>query len=346
MPAQEASLASAPTMEQAKIAAGLLRDEGASAVLLFGSMAEAKTHPESDIDLVAIFDDINYEERLPLRWSLEATCHAATGQEFDVHVTDWPEWKHRVSKVGSSFEARIAKHAQVLFSRDPDRSRVRWGKEIGMADSDLQESLSHVSAISKALGEMATHCRLRDDETTKLDADTIGAQTEFDLEVRHERLVSLCSCAAMVVETSLKALTALSGTAPTRSHNVKRLLSQLPTTPSQIAEALEPLHVNTVNPSAKNEFDDLSGWRIAGTYPPEVSQPTLNEMEHLALLITNAAVVCAQETIAQISHAGADPTDERLARCQQRLNRATQTLSSGNIAEGIGADQATSKPTT
>lgn len=296
MPAQEVTLVSAPTMAQAKTAADLLRDEGASAVLLFGSMAEARAQTESDIDLVAIFDDINYEERLPRRWQLESACHAATGQEFDVHVTDWPEWKHRVSKVGSSFEARIAQHAQVLFSREPDLSQVRWDKEIGMADSDLQESLSHVSAISKALGEMATHCRLRDDEATQR-----GDQTEFDLEVRQERLVSLCSCAAIVVETSLKALTALSGTAPIRSHNI-----------------------------------DLS----------ETLQATLEELERLALLITNAAVVCAEETIAQLTHAGADPTDERLARCQQRLNRATQVLSAGNIAKGIGADQATSKPTT
>ena len=61
---------------------------------------------DSDIDLVAVFDDLDYSQRLSLRLSLGAA--AAAGRPVEVYVTDRPEWARRTRDVSASFEARIA----------------------------------------------------------------------------------------------------------------------------------------------------------------------------------------------------------------------------------------------
>ncbi len=63
-----------PTVSDARRAAAELANAGVSRVLLFGSVAQGKAKVGSDIDLVAMFDDIDYSQRRELRSSL---CTAA-----------------------------------------------------------------------------------------------------------------------------------------------------------------------------------------------------------------------------------------------------------------------------
>ena len=79
-------------------------------MLLFGSVARDDAEPDSDIDLVAVFDDIDYSRRLSLSFDLSERAAAASGRPVEVFVTDWPEWRQRISGVSSSFEASIAPH--------------------------------------------------------------------------------------------------------------------------------------------------------------------------------------------------------------------------------------------
>jgi len=65
----------APTLREAQRAAECVAAAGAGRVLLFGSVACGRAAAGSDIDLVAIFDDIDYSQRHGIRSVL---CEAST----------------------------------------------------------------------------------------------------------------------------------------------------------------------------------------------------------------------------------------------------------------------------
>lgn len=72
---------------------------GAGRVVLFGSVARGDATEHSDIDLVAIYDDIDYSKRQAIAVPAEATATEAAGCSVDVLVTDRPEWKMRTTRV-------------------------------------------------------------------------------------------------------------------------------------------------------------------------------------------------------------------------------------------------------
>ncbi len=97
-----------PGRVDAERAAALLVSEGAGKVLLFGSVARGEASEESDIDLVAIYDDLDYEERFARKRELSKLARETIGCPVDVLVTDRPEWKIRTQEVVTSLESRIA----------------------------------------------------------------------------------------------------------------------------------------------------------------------------------------------------------------------------------------------
>lgn len=104
----------APTMDDARRAAEELIAAGAGRVLLFGSLARGEQRGASDIDLVAVYDDLDYAERARRRCALERRARSASGFDVDVIVTDLPEWTVRSERVPASVEARIAAEAICL----------------------------------------------------------------------------------------------------------------------------------------------------------------------------------------------------------------------------------------
>ena len=97
---------SAPTVGAARRAATPLIAAGAEEVLVFGSVARGTAGPDSDIDLVAIFADIDYSDRSRIEESLRATAVEALADEeaaerwpVGVLATDWPEWRQRCRRV-------------------------------------------------------------------------------------------------------------------------------------------------------------------------------------------------------------------------------------------------------
>ena len=128
-----------PTRDDARRAADELVAAGASQVLLFGSVARGDARAESDIDLVAVFDDLDYTQRLSLKLSLRATAEAAAGWPVEVYVTDRAEWARRSCGVSASLEARIAPDAVTLV--DCAGAAVRWDKGIGLPSTNISEAL-------------------------------------------------------------------------------------------------------------------------------------------------------------------------------------------------------------
>ncbi len=118
----------APDLAAARRASDELVRAGAGRVLLFGSLARGEAGHHSDIDLVAIYDDLgDYSDRSTRRCVLEAKAGEVAGWPVDVVVTDAPEWAVRTTRVPCSVEARIAGDA-VELADTGHHTGIDWDK--------------------------------------------------------------------------------------------------------------------------------------------------------------------------------------------------------------------------
>ncbi len=320
-----------PTIEHAQAAADVLAEEGASAVLLFGSVAAGTAREGSDVDLMAVFDDIDYAERYPRRWKLEAKCSASAGVPVEVHVTDWPEWRQRTAMVSSSFEASIARQHRTLFERVPPWGAVRWGKEIGMPSSNLDEAVERLAAVRQALGEMAAACVQRNNETRTVDG--IEGVVAW---VRELRLRGLCADASMTIETSLQALCAANGVESERTRNTQGQFCA-----KSDAHGPPPAHIFTVlrqqvvdpHIQCSREGDPSPGPcseppRSKRDFTPRAWTPSPHQRwtpplgtNHLALIIHENAPWCLARMLSAAWTAGSSSSGKSCRPKSQRADR-------------------------
>ena len=211
---------SAPTREDAQRAAEAVADHGATRVLLFGSVAKGTAKVHSDIDLVAIFDDLgDYSDRWDRQENLMAETQARVGHSVHVHVTDFPEWRKRTTEVTASFEASIATYAVALIDGEPAVS-PDWGKRIGRVDNNLEEA-------KRRFDDVVDHCI---DLNGRLSPDKFEAAAEEPEDKESDRLNrmrKLCGDAGRTIEASIKVLVSLEGTPPEKVHDIADLLDQL-----------------------------------------------------------------------------------------------------------------------
>ena len=69
-----------------------LVDVGVGEVWLYGSVARGESEPGSDIDLVAVLDDLEYRRRVRVKSELQEVARSACGRRVEVLVTDRVEW--------------------------------------------------------------------------------------------------------------------------------------------------------------------------------------------------------------------------------------------------------------
>lgn len=240
-----------PSMRDAKVAAGALAaTRGVSEILVFGSVARGEAGPDSDIDLVAIHDDLDYSTRRERSEHLRTLASKAAGHRVFVYVTDWPEWAHRSTEVTTSLEHAIIADTVSLYHRDPNG--VRWGKEIGMPATDREEAVGRLDNALRALLVMQGQLEMSPGERSALE----DRDTGYYLHAISGRMCTLCAQAHMAMETSLKALVHLEGTRPDRTHDLDRLLGALP---ASRQEQLSGFFVEVPPKMA-------SRWREAGAY--------------------------------------------------------------------------------
>lgn len=212
-----------PTLAEAERAAKVVADQGVGRILLFGSVAKGKAHHQSDIDLMVIYDDLDYAARQDLTWSLERLASAEVGCRVNVHLTDRPEWKMRTEQVRTSFERRVKGHALVMVDRQP--GVVDWGKEMVMPTSDYEEALERLNQVANALSGIQNsfrptfYQRFLEEEGRRMEA-----YAEYE-----QRLAQGCASGHLAVETAVKSLIHLSSSpgAQAWGHDINRLLSQL-----------------------------------------------------------------------------------------------------------------------
>ena len=189
-----------PTIEDARRAAEALTNTGVGRVVLFGSVAHGAATERSDIDLIAIYDDIDYSRRREIATPAQSIAKDAAGFPVDVVVTDRPEWKMRTTQVLTSLEARAARVGTVLVDRP--EGIVDWNKEMVMPADDHREALYGLDHVSVAL----------EDVLERLKPGTMHARyTELGwLEEAGQsevgRMLTLGGSCQAVAEAALKAL--------------------------------------------------------------------------------------------------------------------------------------------
>ena len=212
-----------PTLAEAERAAKVVADAGAGRVLVFGSVVRGEAHRHSDIDLMVIFDNLDYAVRQDLTMELERLARAEVGCLVDVHLTDRPEWKMRTEQVVTSFESRVKRQAQMVV--DKPLGEVDWDKEMVMPESDYQEAVERLRQVSNALtgiqsGFVPTfYQRFLEGEGQKMQAFA-----EYE-----QRLALGCAAGHLTVETAIKSLIHLSSSPSAQAwgHEIDKLLAQL-----------------------------------------------------------------------------------------------------------------------
>lgn len=285
--------AEAPTREDAALAADALVSAGASMVLLFGSVARGDAGLHSDLDLVAVFDDLDYATRFDVRAELVAAAVGATLCDVDILVTDRPEWRRRSGRVSSSLEAAIAPDAAVLA--DVGAGTVRWGKEIGLAATNEEEALDRLEDAQLHFVSVRRHLR-PDDSTAWLGAPLNVADEAM---VERVRLRDLCAFAALAIESTVKAFRAAAGGQGRLTHSIWPLLGQTGEHRDALVEALAPVRANSIpDPrdaagETRPHYNDVGLMRTAGTYVSEVPGATFERLADLAPRMCRAATAAA-----------------------------------------------------
>lgn len=293
----------------ARRAADELVDAGVGRVLLFGSVARGDCGENSDVDLVAIYDDLDYAERHRRRCRLEAQASAAAGCPVDVMVTDAPEWAVRTSKVPCSVEASVARYAVQIAAAD-SHTQIDWDKEIGLPDTPAGEMQSRFTDMSNAV--------IRLERNLRPDPSEIAAADEGDAdEHRYREGVRFATAMAevlAVVESAAKATHIVSlGVAPERVHNIAELLRPQPET---IRSAFATLAGSEV------DLDRLHLWRQGFTYVAD--RPDLPSEDQLRAHC-DAALSIAGAAAEEYRRHGFSPTE--LDRWRRRVERCNDALS-------------------
>ena len=272
----------APTLEDARRVCDVLVEHGAGVVLVFGSVAQGTADEQSDIDMVAVFDDLgDYSGRHNLRARLINNAHHTTGMLVDLLVTDRPEWYRRTTNVTSSFEAAIADQATVLCDRPATRT-INWNKDIGMPKDNHSEALERLADTDNALGQVLNG--LSEGLRERRAADE--QDTELREIARYERMANICSDSHQTIECAFKALACLAGVKAERTHSIQRLAELIPDQYSDVTSpATSPL--NLIKPSG------ITLWHTAGPYTEARPALTLTEIEDTAIELTQMATKTA-----------------------------------------------------
>ena len=230
-----------PVRADAERAAAALSDAGVGRVVLFGSVARGEATERSDIDLMAVYDDLDYGERWKRRCELKGLAEQAAGFSVDVSVTDRAEWRMRTTRVLTSFEGRVDRQGVVLVDRPADD--VDWGKEMVLPAGDCEEALDRLGRTRVALGELLDHLR-----PSPVEQGGLGVDVRARLM---GRLQSGCGNARTAVELAVKALIHL-GADPERTpweHDIEKLCAQLSEPHrSVLTSMLEPLGARRITP--------------------------------------------------------------------------------------------------
>lgn len=246
----------APVLGEARRAAEALMAVGVGQVWLFGSLARGEEGVVSDIDLVAVFDDLDYGRRWRVEAELRAAASAAAGQLVDVVVTDRPEWRIQRG-VSASFASAIG--GDLVLLGDRPAVGVDWGKEQSMATSNEELAGRRIDDVTRQLTRIIG---LRWPSRDEGAAEVGGDRDRYE-RLLASRLIGLCEAAHLAVEGAFKAVGSLTGVEAKLlyTHDVGALADGLP---SGMRDAMAALLASS--PGLVKTTGYITMWRTKGVY--------------------------------------------------------------------------------
>ena len=286
----------APGRADAERAAEVLVSAGVSRVVLFGSVARGDASALSDIDLAAIYDDLDYRDRPAKEAELSALAKATVGRPVDLLVTDRPEWKVRTQQVRTSLEHRVAEEGVVLT--DLGAGTVDWSKEMVLPTSDYEEAVRRLREVSNALTTLSRELRPDDRER----AEREHGDPDEALYMFAVRMENACGQVQRVVESALKALVHAGGDERyLKGHDI-----------NELCESLSAPHLAGIRALVDEDTAaEITRWHQLSRYQPDT--PHVEEdMTTLAPRMAEAACAVASYAVTWFNEA--DPNVKRILR--------------------------------
>lgn len=249
-----------PTLEDAQAAAEIAAAEGATRVLLFGSVARGEPHERSDVDLVAVFDDLDYTQRHLIARDINKKIRSQVGVANDVVVTDRPEWEARArGEIPTCLEACISAEAVPLIDNPPTKT-VYWDKPMELPVTRLEEAASRVKDIHRQWNYIDITTSMAN--PAERDAWEEKRNYAYYLLERDQRFEHINGAAHLAVEACLKLLLNLYCDIPSRDmrkHSTGALTKLLYACAPDQADITETLR-------GEMSHDDISFWHEASKY--------------------------------------------------------------------------------
>lgn len=301
---------------------------GAAEVLVFGSVARGDAVDGSDIDLVAVFDDLgDYRCRPDLELQLVSRAGELSPYGVDVWVTDRPEWARRTTEVSSSLEAAICDEAVVVAGRgDNGDGDVDWGKEIGMPPDNRAEALIRLEDVRNAVGEIENRLDHSAGERRLAEAGDAGGRER----ARYERMAGICFHSQKAIESAMKTVVCLVGGSPEKIHALDRLAAKIP---AQYRDVTWP----AMNPANKTTPKEISLWHRAGPYSGD--RPDLTSAQIEATAAELARIACDTATALARHFEQADDARDLAAALADTVWAVRVCLDSADINPTIERDQ-------
>ena len=275
----------APTLEDARRAAAALVDAGVREVWLFGSVARGESHHGSDIDLVAVLDDLQYRRRIGTKGELQRAAELACGQTVEVLVTDRAEMRIQREQVSASFVSAISCDFKLLACSSDPLSAVDWDKDQVMATSNEELAVERLRAVLLNLDKIG--CNL---DPGWAERELAGADDSSERDrVRGARLIAVCEAAHLVVENAAKALAVIADVEAKTlwSHDVDKIVGSLG---GDDADALGQLLASA--PELVKSTDYVTMWRTRGAYGGPTEGMTAQEVATPAFAAAMVLMAC------------------------------------------------------
>ena len=289
---------------------------GVGQVWLFGSLARGEERAVSDVDLVAVFDDLDYRNRWRVEAELKKVASASANRPVDVVVTDRPEWQIQQRRVSASFAAAIGGDLTLLADRPA--TEVDWDKEQSMAISNEQLAEQRIDDVAGQLTRIVGYL-----DPTRREAAAAGGDRVRHEQLMSARLIGLCEAAHMAVEGSLKAVGTLTGVAARllHAHDVGVIADALPPEEHDAMVAL-----TASSPGLVKTPGYITMWRTKGVYRTRGEGMTAQEIATPAFgaAITAIAAEVAAAAADWLSRRGVEPP-----------SAATVTAHAGEIRDHI-----------
>ena len=275
----------APTLDDAHRAARALRDARVGEVWLYGSVSRGDAGPDSDIDLVAVLEDLEYRQRWRTTRELQELAGRACGHRVEVMVTDRPEWRIQREQVPASFVSAISCDLQLLECSSMIFDDVDWDKDQVMATSNDELALERLRAVLLNL--------------TKIDGGRGPSQHERELAelddpgdwlmVRGGRLVEMCEAADMAVENAAKSVGVLSEVKAQTlwQHDVDKIIDEFD---DEDTDAFRELLA--AKPDLVKSPDYVTMWRTCGVYGTPTEGMTVQEIATPAFAAAISTIAC------------------------------------------------------